>query len=241
VITNAASGTSLDEIADGIYRISTPVPATVIPGGFSFNRYLVVDDEPLLFHTGPRGMFPLTREAIASVMPIERLRWIGFSHHEDDENGALNEFLAVAPAATPLCGRVNAMINASAWDRSPRALTHDESLSLGKRSVRWFDAAHLPHAWECGYLFEAHTRTLLCGDLFTQGGSTTPPVTEGDILGPSEGFRKAMDYYAHARNTTALLEQLAATCPTTLGCMHGSAWRGDGASLLRALSAGLAQ
>jgi flavorubredoxin len=228
-----ASGTAIDEIADGIYRINTPV--TQVPGGFSFNRYLVVDEQPLLFQTGPRGMFPLTRAAIESVMPVERLRWIGFSHHEDDEDGALNLLLSAAPDATPLCGRVNAMINASAFDRAPRALAHEETLVLGKREVRWLDAPHLPHAWECGYLFESQTRTLFCGDLFTQGGANTPALTEGEILGPSDAFRKAMDYFSYTPGTSALLEQLAATQPATLACMHGSAWRGDGAKLLRAL------
>ena len=118
MITHADSGTAIDEIATGIYRINTPV--TPIPGGFSFNRYLVVDDEPLLFHTGPRGMFELTRQAIAAVMPIERLRWIGFSHHENDEDGAMNELLAAASAATPLCGRVSAMLNAETYARATR-------------------------------------------------------------------------------------------------------------------------
>jgi len=107
---------------------------------------------------------------------------------------------------------------------------------LGRSTVRWLETPHLPHGWECGFLFEERTRTLLCGDLFTQGGTGDPPVTEADILGPSEEFRKAMDYFAHAPNTRALLEKLAATEPRLLACMHGSAWRGDGAALLRSLA-----
>lgn len=240
MITNAPSGTRIDEVVSGIYRISTPVPIDQVPGGFSFNRYLVVDEVPLLFHTGPRGMFPLTREAIAAVMPVERLRYVGFSHYENDESGALNLFLAAAPEAVPLCGRINALVNADAFDRRPRALADGETLSLGTRSVRWLDTPHLPHAWECGYLFEAHTRTLLCGDLFTQPGTGDPALTEGDILGPSEAMRGKLDYYAHARNTRPLLERLAATEPRTLACMHGSAWTGEGAKLLRALADALA-
>jgi hypothetical protein len=107
--------------------------------------------------------------------------------------------------------------------------------------VQWFDTPHLPHAWECGFLMEHHTRTLLCGDLLTQGGADLPPLTESDILGPSEAMRAGLDYYAHAKNTRAMLERLAAAQPTTLACMHGSAWRGDGAQLLRALADVLAE
>jgi glyoxylase-like metal-dependent hydrolase (beta-lactamase superfamily II) len=121
-------------------------------------------------------------------------------------------------------------------DRPPRVLADGEALSLGTHSVQWFDTPHLPHAWECGFLMEQHTRTLLCGDLFTQGGADLPPLTESDILGPSEAMRAGLDYYAHAKNSRAMLERLAAVQPTTLACMHGSAWRGDGARLLRALA-----
>jgi flavorubredoxin len=226
--------TRVDEIAAGVYRISTPT--TKLPGGFSFNQYLLVDDAPLLFHTGPRGMFPLVREAIAKVIPVERLRYVAFSHYENDECGALNLLLAAAPAAEPLCGRINAMINADAFDRPPRVLADGEAVALGTHAVRWIDAPHLPHAWECGYLFEARTRTLLCGDLFTQPGTGDTPLTEADILEPSETMRHAMDYYAHGGNTRALLERMAGEKPTTLACMHGSAWSGDGSALLRALA-----
>ena len=234
MITNAETNTRVDEIAGGIYRISTPV--TTVPGGFSFNRYLVLDEAPLLFHTGPRGMFPLTCEAIAAVVPVERLRFIGFSHFENDECGALNQFLAVAPHAEPVCSRVNAMVNGDAFDRPARSLADGEALALGGRSVRWIDTPHLPHAWECGYLMDPSTRTLLCGDLFTQPGTGETPLTEGDILGPSESLRASLDYYAHARDTRALLERLIKEAPETLACMHGSAWRGDGSRLLRALA-----
>jgi flavorubredoxin len=235
-ITNSQSGTNVHEVADGIYRINTPV---VLPGGagFSFNQYLIVDDEPLLFHTGPRKMFPLVREAVTRLLPMERLRYIGFSHVESDECGSLNEWLGVAQHSVPLCGAVAAMVSIEDLaDRPPRALADGELLSLGAHRVRWFDAPHLPHAWECGFLTEESTRTLLCGDLFTQGGSDLPAITEADILGPSEGFRQQMDYFSHTRDARAMLDRLAATAPSTLACMHGSAWRGDGASLLRALA-----
>ncbi len=236
-ITNRLLGTRIDEIADGIYRISTAVPPSTVPGGFTFNQYLVVDDQPLLFHTGPRKMFPLVREAIGAVLPVDRLRWIGLSHVEADECGSLNEFLMVAPSATPLCGRVAALVSVNdIADRSPRALADGERLSLGKKAVTWTDAPHVPHAWECGFLFESATRTMLCGDLFSQGGAEHPPVCESDILGPSEATRKAMDYYSHTRDQGRILHRMAALEPTTLACMHGSAWRGDGAKLLRELA-----
>ena len=235
-ITNKQSGTNVHEVAEGIYRINTPV---VIEGagGFSFNQYLIADDEPLIFHTGPRKMFPLVREAVASVLPVDKLRYIAFSHVEADECGSLNQWLEAAPQSVPLCGTVAAMVSiGDLADRAPRALADGESLALGKHVVRWFDAPHLPHAWECGFLMEDRTSTLLCGDLFTQGGSDHPPVTESDILGPSEAFRREMDYFSHAKNARVMLDRLASTKPTTLACMHGSAWRGDGAKLLRALA-----
>lgn len=233
-VTNDASGTNLEEIGAGLYRINTPVE---IPGGaFSFNQYLLVDEEPLLFHTGGRQLFPLVSEAIAAVLPVERLRWIGFSHWESDESGALNLFLRAAPQAEPLCGRINAMINADGMDRPPRALGNDETVTIGRRVVRWLDAPHVPHGWECGYLMEEGSRTLLCGDLFTQPGRGTVALTEGDVLGPSQAFRGAMDYWSQGKGTRETLLRLAALEPTTLACMHGSAFAGDGAGLLRALA-----
>lgn len=237
MITNKESGANVHEIVDGIYRISTPVGPEVIPGGFSFNQYLVLDEQPLLFHTGLRKMFPLVREAVASVMPVERLRYVAFSHVEADECGSLNQWLAAAPDAVPLCGRVAASVSIEDLaDRMPREIADGETLSLGVRSVQWFDTPHLPHAWECGFLMEKHTRTLLCGDLFTQGGINPPAITESDILGPSEAFRARMDYFSYTKNARAMIERLASAAPTTLACMHGSAWRGDGAQLLRALA-----
>jgi flavorubredoxin len=236
-ITNKQSGTNVHEVADGIYRINTPVVIEGGPGGFSFNQFLILDDTPMLFHTGPRKMFPLVREAVASLLPVEQLWYIGLSHVEADECGSLNDWLAVAPRSVPLCGRVAAMVSIDdIADRPARALADGENLSLGRHAVRWFDAPHLPHAWECGYLMEEQTRTLLCGDLFTQGGAEHPATTESDILGPSEAFRHAMDYYSHTQNARAMIERLASAEPTTLACMHGSTWKGDGAKLLRALA-----
>jgi len=236
-----SSSTRVDEIADGIFRISTPVPASVVPGGFTFNQYLIRDTDPLLFHTGPRMLFGAVRDAVGRVIPVETLRYISFSHVEADECGTLNQFLAIAPRAVPLCGQVAAMVSiGDLADRPPVALADMERLSLGQHVVQWIDAPHLPHGWECGFLSESTTRTLLCGDLFTQFGETHPAITEGDILEPSEAGRAGMDYYSHSPDTGRLLGRLADTDPTTLACMHGSAWRGDGAGLLRTLALRLA-
>ena len=239
MITNSQSGTNVHEIADGIYRINTPVG---LPGAgqFNFNQYLVVDDAPLLFHSGLRRLFPRVSEAVAAVMPVEKLRYVGLSHFEADECGALNEFLAVAPQAVPLCGQLAALVSVNDYaDRAARALADGEELELGRHRIRWFDTPHMPHGWECGLMMDLSTRTFFCGDLFTQGGSGEVALTEGDILGPSEAFRGPMDYYAHAPQTAAILEKLARENPTTLACMHGSAFRGDGAGLLRELSRAL--
>jgi flavorubredoxin len=228
--------TSIDEIADGIYRVFTPI--TILgAGGFSFNQYLIRDEEPLLFHTGPRRLFPEVSAAVARVVPVERLRWLALSHFEADECGALNLFLAAAPRAEPLCGRVAAMVSVADFaDRPPRALGDGEEIAIGHDRLQWLDTPHLPHAWECGMMIESGTKTLLCGDLFTQGGSEHLPLVTSDILGPSEAFRRQLDYFAHARDTRAMLERLAALAPATLACMHGSAWHGEGAALLRALA-----
>ncbi len=240
MITNTSSGTNVHEIAAGIYRINTPI---VIPGGagaFNFNQYLIADDASFMFHTGPRRLFPLVSEAVGKVVPLEVLRYVAFSHFEADECGSLNDFLAVAPKAVPVCSRVAAMVSVDdVADRPARALADGETLKLGQHEVVWHDTPHLPHGWECGLVMERLTGTFLCGDLFTQGGKGETPLTEADILGPSEAFRGQMDYYAHAPDTTAMLERLADDNPRVLACMHGSAWRGDGASLLRELAQSL--
>jgi flavorubredoxin len=236
-IVNQETGTRIDEIAEDIYRISTPVPPSDdLPPGFTFNQYLIVDDDPLLYHTGLRQMFALTRQAIAAVLPVEKLRYIGFSHVEADECGALNNFLAAASQAVPLCSDIAAMVSVGDMaDRPPRAMTDGESVKLGRHTVTWTATPHLPHGWECGHLFEHETRTLFCGDLFTQFGAEHPALTENDILESSEQARAALDYYSHTLNCAALMNKLAELEPRILACMHGAAWRGDGATLLRAL------
>ena len=237
-VTNLQSGTNVHEISSGIFRISTPIPPSQMPGGFTFNQILVVDQEPLLFHTGPRRMFPLVREAVAHVLgDVKKLRYVGFSHVEADECGSLNEWLAVAPRAEVVCSKVAVMVQMNDLsDRPPRGLADGEELSLGEKRMRWIDAPHLPHNWECGYMFESTTKTLLCGDLFTHGGADGPPVTESEVLSPSEAMRKAMGFMAIEAQTRSLIEKLASTEPTTLALMHGSSYRGNGHALLRGLA-----
>jgi flavorubredoxin len=238
VITNKETGTRVDEIARGIYRICTPLD--VIPGGFTFNSYLVADDEPLLFHTGYRKLFPITVEAIGKVMPVEKLRWIGGSHFEGDEFGALNSFLAVAPEAMPFGAEVGVLTSLDDYASRPaRGFRDGEEFSIGSRRMTWLYTPHIPHGWDCGILLDRSTGTLFCGDLFTQPGSKMPPITESEVLTASEAMRSMMDYYAHATSTSAILARLADLSPSMLACQHGSAYRGDGASLLRELAATL--
>jgi flavorubredoxin len=237
MLTNQHTGTRIDEVAAGIYRINTPLDIPAIPGGFNINQYLIVDEEPVIFHTGWRSWFPFVSEAIAKVIPLDRIRHIGYSHFEGDESGAMNEFLAVAPQAVPFASGISALTSLNDYANRPaRGLGNGEKFSIGKRSLQWIDTPHVPHGWDCGLLFDQSTKTLLCGDLFTQPGMETPPVTESEVLTVSETMRKAMDYYAHSTSSNAILNQLAELKPTLLACQHGSAYRGDGAALLHGLA-----
>jgi flavorubredoxin len=230
-VVDHQSGARVEEIAERVYQIHLPVEG----GAFSFNQYLVVDDEPLLFHTGPRALHPLVVRSVESVIPVERLRYIAYSHCENDECGGMRELLARAPRAVPVTGAIGAMLNSDLFDTPTRALEEGAPLSLGASAVTWLATPHLPHAWECGYLFESRTKTLFCGDLFTQPGANGPAITPHDVLEPSERVRTSNDYFALTSNAEQLLEKLAATRPAALACMHGSAYEGDGAGLLRAL------
>jgi flavorubredoxin len=154
-VAHPETGTVIDEIADGIYRISTPIPPTEeFAAGFSFNRFLIADEDPLLYHTGLRQLFPATCAAIETVLPVKSLRYLSFSHVEADECGAMNLFLEAAPNAQPLCSDIAAMVSiGDLADREPRAMADGESVSLGKHRVKWIATPHLPHAWECGHLY----------------------------------------------------------------------------------------
>ncbi len=225
----------IDEIADGIYRISTFVP-DIGPDGFTFNQFLVRAEEPLLFHTGPRGMFPAVSDAAARIVPLEELRWIAFGHVESDECGSMNEWLAAAPRAQVAHGEVGVMVSlADLCDRPPRALSDGEVLDLGGKRVRHVDTPHVPHGWEARVLFEETTRTLLAGDLFTHTGDG-PPITE-DADGLLERAQAAEEVFRASCYTPATgptIRRLAAFEPTTIAVMHG--FRGDGARALTELA-----
>ena len=232
---------SVIEVAPDLYRISIAMPPEFIPGGFSFNQYLLLDEQPLLFHTGPRRLFGLVSECIKTVLPLDQLKFIAFSHVEADECGALPEFLAVAPNAQPVCSDIAAMVSIrDLVDVEPIGLVDGQRLSTGRHQLIWQSTPHLPHGWECGYLFDETSRILFCGDLFTQGGATNKPLVHEDLVESSEAFRRKMDYFSHSIHAPVLLEKLAVLKPETLACMHGSAWSGDGSAHLRRLAQSLA-
>lgn len=227
--------TRVDEIAEGIYRLSTNVEE-IAPGGFTFNQFLIDAEEPLLFHTGPRQMFPLISAAAGRVLPLERLRWISFGHYEADECGSMNEWLAAAPNATIAVGTLACLLSINDQaSRPPRALDDGEVLDLGGKRIRHLATPHVPHQWEAQVLYEETTNTLLGGDLFTHAGNGAA-VTEDDIVGPA---LEAEDLF-HATSPTPLfgptVRRLADLDPSTIACMHGSSFRGDGGALLRELA-----
>jgi flavorubredoxin len=228
--------TTVDEIADRIYRISTWVPDVSPPAGFTFNQFLIDADQPLLFHTGPRAMFPLVSEAVERVLPIERLRWITFGHVEADECGSMNQWLAAAPDAQVAHGVIGCMVSLNDLaDRTPRPLADGELLDLGGKRVRHLDTPHVPHAWEARVLYEETTGTLLCGDLFTHIGNG-PALTTNDIVTPAVEAENLFRASSLAPNTAEVIRRLADLTPTTLALMHGSSFNGDSATALNDLA-----
>ena len=230
--------TTVSEIADGIYRISTWVPEIAPPAGLTFNQFLIDAEEPLLFHTGPKAMFPLVSGAVATVRPVGDLRWITFGHLESDECGSMNLFLDAAPRSEVAHGTLGCEVSFNdLCDRPPRSLADDEVIDLGGKRVRHLDTPQVPHNWESRMLFEETTGTLLCGDLFTQLGNG-PATTGGDIVGPAMAFETMFQNYSSLTPSLPVtLDRLAALEPGTLALMHGSAFTGDGAAALRELSA----
>ena len=224
--------TETHEIAPGIYRLSTYVP-DVTPAGFTFNQFLIDADEPMLFHCGHRAMFPLISEAAARVIPLERLRWIGFGHVEADECGSMNQWLAAAPNAQIAHGQIACEVSLNDLaDRPPRALADGEVIDLGGRRIRFLYTPHVPHGWEAGLIFEEETKTLFCGDLFTHAGPA-PALTDGDIVGPALAAEQMFHAMCMGPDTRSQIERLAGLAPSTLALMHGSSFSGDcSASLL---------
>lgn len=227
--------TDIAEIAPDIYRLSTFLPK-VGPTGFTFNQFLVKANEPLLFHYGQRQLFPSIADAVKRVIPLDRLRWTTCSHVEGDESGALNEWLAAAPDATPAHGQLGCNVwLADMADRPPRALENDEVLDLGGRRVRWLDTPHVPHNWDAGLLYEETTGTLFCSDLFTQTGPADP-TTESDIVAPALAVAERLPFMPPTPMAEPTLRRLASLAPTTIALMHGPTFKGDGAAALNALA-----
>jgi len=228
----------VDEIAPDIYRISLFIPEY----NLQFNQFLVRDDEPLLFHTGTRRMFPEVREAVSTVIDPASLRWISYSHFEVDECGALNEWLEVAPSAQAACSEVGVIVNLGDFaSRPPRALRRDETFETGRHRFRFLPTPHLPHGWDAGLLFDETTGTLFCSDLFHQAGDVEP-LTESDVIGRTRAVLASyrggplMDYMPYTPYAGRLLREIGELKPRTLAAMHGSSFTGDGARAIEDLA-----
>jgi flavorubredoxin len=228
--------TRIDEIAGDIYRLSTFVSEIAPPAGFTFNHFLVVADEPLLFHCGMRAMFPSVSGAVASILPIERLRWITFGHVEADECGSMNAWLEAAPRAQVAHGMIGCQVSLNDLaDRPPRVLADGEVLDIGGKRIRYVDTPHVPHGWDAGVLYEETTETLFCGDLFTHTGNG-PALTAADIVGPAIAAEALFQYTSLGPATAPTVRKLADLAPRRLALMHGSSFSGDAAGAVRSLA-----
>jgi flavorubredoxin len=226
--------TSVTEIANKIYRISTYVEQADL----RFNQYLIDADQPLIFHTGLLRLFPLVSSAAARVIPLEKIRWISFGHFEADECGSMNNWLAASPQAQVAHSEVGCMVSvADIASREPRPLQDGETIDLGGKKIRYFYTPHVPHGWDAGLIFEETTGTLLCGDLFTQSGDSVA-ITKSDLIGPA--FKTEELYQATVLNslTAPTIRRLAEFNPTTLALMHGPAFQGNGKQALLDLADG---
>lgn len=229
---------AVTEIAPDFYRISTYIPEADL----QFNQFLIKDDEPVLFHTGMRALFPLVRQAVATVLDPSKIRWIGFSHFEADECGSLNDWLQIAPEAQPACSMVGALVSVNDFSLRPaRGMNDGEQLSTGQYRFRFLQTPHVPHCWEAGLLFEETKGTLLCSDLFHQGGEVEP-LTESDVI--ERARRTLVDYQAgplanympYTKQTDGVMQRLAALKPRTIAPMHGSTYVGNGEQALQDLA-----
>ena len=225
----------VDEISDGIFRLSVFVPEIGPPEGFVFNSFLIDGDEPMLFHAGRRDMFPLFSEAARTLMPLERLRWISFGHVEADECGAMNLWLAAAPNAEVVHGATACDISLNDLaDRPPRSVADGELITSGKRRIRFMATPHVPHGWESGVVFDETGGVLFCGDLFTQLGAE--PITEGDIVAPAIRAEELFRATSLGPATAPTIRALAALQPRALALMHGPTFKGDGGAMLEQLA-----
>jgi flavorubredoxin len=229
--------TAVDEIAEGIYRICTYV-ADGSPGGFTYNQFLLEAEDPLLFHCGPRKMFPEILEAAERVMSVERLRWISFGHVESDECGSMNQWLRAAPDAVIAVGQIAAQVSvADLANRMPQEWADGEIIDLGGKRARRIDTPHVPHGWDSGILYEETTGTLLAGDLFTHTGGG-PPMRDDDIVERAFAAEDLFKMTGLTPSTAPTIRKLAALAPTTLAVMHGSSFDGDCQEALTALADG---
>ena len=225
--------TRITEISSGIYHLSTYVQ----PADLRFNQVLIDADEPLLFHAGMRALFPLVSAAVAKIIPLRKLRWISYGHHEADESGAVNDWLSAAPNAQVIIGETACMLSANDQSiRTPRVWNEKEAVELGGKRVEYFPTPHVPHCWDAGLVFEHSTRTLLCGDLFTQSGDA-PPIREDDIVGPAAATEDLYLATCLTANTGPTIRKLAELKPATLALMHGPAFRGNCEQALKDLAA----
>lgn len=211
------------EIADGIHQLTTHVAEM----DFSFNQYLIAAGEPLLFHSGPRQMFPLVSDAVSGIVPVESVRWIAFGHVEADECGSMNQWLAAAANSTVVQSATGCMVSlGDLADRAPRPMSHGETLDIGGHVVRWLDTPHVPHAWEAGIIYDEPTKTLFCGDLFTRVGAY-PASSSEDIVGPAIAAEDIFHSCSLHPSSGATCRRLAELDITTLALMHGPAFTGD--------------
>lgn len=229
------TATTVHEIAEGVFRLSTLLP-DVAPGGFSFNQFLITGDEPLLFHTGPRQMYPLVAAAIAKIVPVEQLRWISFGHVESDECGAMNQFLAAAPASTVMFNPLGCDVSLDdLCDRPPEPFADGARHDVGGHVISLHMTPHVPHGWEAQVLFDETTATLFCGDLFSRVGDW-PAIVHDDVVGPALAADDLFGATSLTPSTAPTLRRLAELAPRTLAIMHGPSFAGDGATALHALA-----
>jgi flavorubredoxin len=226
----------IDEIAPDVFRLSTWVDQIAPPAGFTFNQFLVRGDEPFLFHTGMRQLFPLVSSAIERLVPISDLRWISFAHVEADENGAMNLLLDAAPASQVVHGELANMLSLNDMaDRPPRGMGDGETLDIGGHVLRFLPTPHVPHNWESGLWFDESTDTLFAGDLFTQVGAG-PALVGTDLVDAAVSAENLFRSTALTPDLAPTLHRLADLQPSTLALMHGPSFRGDGAGQLRRLA-----
>jgi flavorubredoxin len=224
--------TTVSEIADSIYRISTYTDD--IPGGFTFNQFLIDAEEPFLFHCGLRAAHPDIAAAVGRIRPVDELRWLSFGHWEADESGAMNEWLTAAPLAALAVGQLGGMISGGDQAiRPPRTLDDGEVLDIGGKRVRWIDTPHVPHGWDAGVIYEETTGTLFCGDLLSQTGPADA-VTSNDIVTPALAAEDMFHSTALTPATAPTIRRLADLNPATLAIMHGASFNGDCPAALRA-------